>query len=159
MAKRPLADLIEEQNRLARAKAPSRPFTVVRVLVAGRYNGPDLKSQRAQVDDLIAIAAGQYATDVIADGLVEIPVEEPEEAPVDEPKDEDGGSEDTPSDEPEAEDEPEDLDLDVPSDFAKMKVVDLRSLASAAGIDSTGLNKAKLIQAIEASIEALRRAS
>ena len=153
MAKRPLADLIEEQNRLAQAKAPSRPFTVVRVLVAGRYNGPDLKSQRAQVDDIIAIAAGQYSADVIADGLVEIPVEEPfEEAPVDEPKE---GSEDTPSDEPEAEDEPEDIDLDVSSDFASMKVADLRSLASAVGIDFTGLKKAELIEAIEA----LRRAS
>lgn len=150
MAKRPLADLISEQNQLARAKAPTRPFTVVRVLVAGRYNGPDLKSQRAQADDIIAIAAGQYTTDLIRDGLVEIPVEEPEPEEIPVEKSEEDDPEEIPVDE-----ESEETVAETPSDFAKMKMVDLRSLANAAGIDSTGLKKAELIEAIEG----LRRAS
>jgi hypothetical protein len=79
MAKKTLAELVAEQNKLARATANHRAFKVVHVLVAARYNGPDLKAQHAKPGDVITVAGGGYADDLIASGMVEIPVEESEQ--------------------------------------------------------------------------------
>jgi len=118
MANHTLAELVAEQNRLAMNSAPQRPYAVVRVLVANRYNGPDLKAKRANVGDVITVAGGRYADDLIASGLVEIPV--------------------IVSDGPEEED----------SDLSALSMAELRTLAKTMGINSFGMSKATLLEAL-----------
>lgn len=172
MATRPLAELIAEHNKLAQAKAPQRPFTVVRVLMTGRYNGPDLKAQNAQAGELIAVAGGRYAQDLISSGFVEIPVEEPElgddsneesqePAPsnedAQEPEPNDDSNEEpqepAPSSEESQESEPGDDSGEEPQGpedvHAVPSIGELRSLAKAAGINSHGMSKAELIEALQ----------
>jgi hypothetical protein len=76
MARQTQQELVEEQNLLAgqsrQEDAPARGQRV-RVVVAGRYNGPDNKAQTAQVDDVIVVAGGWYAAELLAAGLVTTP--------------------------------------------------------------------------------------
>jgi hypothetical protein len=72
--KSPLAKAIDAMNEQAR-KAPPRPAPsteTVRVLVAGVYNGARHKSLGwRKAGEVIEVAGGAYAADLVAAGLVE----------------------------------------------------------------------------------------
>lgn len=59
-----------------------RIWMLVRVLVAGVYNGPDHKAQQAKVGELIEVAGGAYAASLVADGFVALPTPGPSETQV-----------------------------------------------------------------------------
>ena len=121
MATRSLAETIAKHNQLAATASnePQRPSAKVRVLVESRYNGPDLKARNAKVGDVIDVAGGRYAQDLIASGLVEMFVEEPE-------------------------------DSHSATDLDALSVTQLRALAQERGIETKGLKKGQLIEALGA---------
>jgi hypothetical protein len=74
MAKsRALAQLLEEQNKLAQAKALGGVTVRVVVLMAGVYNGARHKAlPPAAENDVIEVAGGPYAESLIRDGFVRL---------------------------------------------------------------------------------------
>lgn len=125
MADSALAAMVAAQNSLAinNSASDSRPHTLVRVLQTARYNGPDHKAKQAKTGDIIAVAPGRYAQDLVATDMVELYVAElPEEEP------------------------PEQDDVDL----ATLKVAELREMAATFGIETEGMKKADIIAALQA---------
>ncbi len=164
---RSLQQLIDEQNRLAQTKAPDRPRKVVRVLVANRYSGPDLKAIKARVGDVIAVAGGRYADELVALGYVELAVvEEPQEQEPEGDPDEDDDPPVEDNDPPPAEDpEPEEesavdaeeesveeesveAELAPTSALAALNIGQLRTMAKFKGVNSASMTKAELVEAL-----------
>lgn len=135
MADSPLAAMVAAQNNIAQVVPPRRGGTTVRVLQDARYNGPDHKAKHAKANDIIEVAGGQYASDLIASGMVERYDEPDDDAQVDEEPDGDAQVDDEKSG----------------NDYLdKLKVAELREMAEAFGIDHTGMKKAELIAAMQA---------
>ena len=164
---RTIHDSIAEQNRLAQNIAPGRPFTVVRVLVASRYSGPDLKAVRARPGDIIAVAGNGYAADLAKTGLVELVVVEEPTANDDHGQPDDDLPDDLPpvvddlpevieelpveplpEIEPAVEEPDADEDEDEDDALAALTIGQLRTMAKEAGINSAGMNKAQLVEAL-----------